>query len=188
MTAGSGSGIPAVAGGLARHVPVLVHRVVEFLGVRDGGVYVDATFGAGGYTRAILAAADAKVIGIDRDASAITRGADLVQEAGGRLVLAQERFSRLDEVAQAHGHALVDADGFAIHGVIQPGTDFYLRPAPGSSATTLTATTPHSLTGRVLTGMAFEDAPQRFTPVALAMATDVAIHFDIDWDGVCEHR
>ena len=108
MTAGSGSGIPAVAGGLARHVPVLVHRVVEFLGVRDGGVYVDATFGAGGYTRAILAAADARVIGIDRDASAITRGADLVQEAGGRLVLAKERFSRLDEVAQAHGHALVD--------------------------------------------------------------------------------
>jgi 16S rRNA (cytosine1402-N4)-methyltransferase len=108
MTAGSGSGIPAVAGGLARHVPVLVHRVVEFLRLRDGGVYVDATFGAGGYTRAILAAADARVIGIDRDASAITRGADLVQEAGGRLVLAQERFSRLDEVAQAHGHALVD--------------------------------------------------------------------------------
>ena len=108
MTAGSGSGIPAVAGGLARHVPVLVHRVVEFLSLRDGGVYVDATFGAGGYTRAILAAADASVIGIDRDASAITRGADLVQEAGGRLVLAQERFSRLDEVAQARGHALVD--------------------------------------------------------------------------------
>jgi 16S rRNA (cytosine1402-N4)-methyltransferase len=108
MTAGSDSGIPAVAGGLARHVPVLVHRVVEFLRPRDGGVYVDATFGAGGYTRAILAAADASVVGIDRDASAITRGADLVKEAGGRLVLAKERFSRLDEVAQAHGHALVD--------------------------------------------------------------------------------
>jgi TQXA domain-containing protein len=88
----------------------------------------------------------------------------------------------------ADGHALVDADGFAIPGVVQPGTDFYLRPAPGTSATTLTATTPHSLTGRVLTGVALEDAPQRFTPVALAMATDVAIHFDISWDGDCEHR
>ena len=52
---------------------------------RDGGVYVDATFGAGGYTRAILAAADASVIGIDRDQSAIARGADLVEQAGGRL-------------------------------------------------------------------------------------------------------
>jgi TQXA domain-containing protein len=86
------------------------------------------------------------------------------------------------------GHALVDSDGFAVHGVVQPGTDFYLRPAPGSSATTLTATTPHHLTGRVLTGVALEGASHRFTPVALAMSTDVAIHFDIRWDGDCEHR
>ena len=41
-------------------------------------------------------------------------------------------------------------------GVVEPGTDFYLRPAPGTSATTLTATTPHHLTGRVLTGVALE--------------------------------
>lgn len=88
----------------------------------------------------------------------------------------------------ADGHTLVDSDGFAIHGVIQPGTDFYLRPAPGTSATTLTATTPQHLIGRVLTGVALEGASQRFTPVALAMSTDVAIHFDISWDGVCEHR
>jgi TQXA domain-containing protein len=87
----------------------------------------------------------------------------------------------------ADGHALVDSDGFAIRGVVQPGTDFYLRPAPGTSATTLTATTPQHRTGRVLTGVA-PGAPERFTPVALAMTTDVAIQFDISWDGVCEHR
>jgi len=86
------------------------------------------------------------------------------------------------------GHALVDSDGFAIHGVVQPGTDFYLRPAPGTSATTLTATAPRNLTGRVLTGVAVQGASQQFTPVALAMTTDVAIHFDISWDGGCEHR
>jgi TQXA domain-containing protein len=86
------------------------------------------------------------------------------------------------------GHALVDSDGFAVEGVVQPGTDFYLRPAPGTSATTLTATTPDHLTGRVLTGVALEGATQRFTPVALAMTTDVAIHFDISWDSDCEHR
>lgn len=85
----------------------------------------------------------------------------------------------------ADGHALLDADGFAIDGVVQPGTDFYLRPAPGTSATTLTATTPHTLTGRVLTGVALEGAPQRFTPVALTMPADVAIQFDISWDGHC---
>jgi 16S rRNA (cytosine1402-N4)-methyltransferase len=108
MMAGSDGGIPAVAGGLARHVPVLVPAVVAFLAVRDGGIYVDATFGAGGYARAILAAADARVVAIDRDASAVARGADLVKEAGGRLVLVQDRFSNLEQVAQAHGHALVD--------------------------------------------------------------------------------
>ncbi len=108
MTAGSGGGNPAVAGGLARHIPVLIHPVLQFLAPRDGGIYVDATFGAGGYTGAILAAADARVVAIDRDASAVAGGADLVRQAGGRLVLVQERFSNLEHVVQAHGHALVD--------------------------------------------------------------------------------
>lgn len=84
------------------------------------------------------------------------------------------------------GHTLVDADGFAIHGVIRPGTDFYLRPASGTSSTTLTATPPHSHSGRVLTGVA-PAGSERFTPVALAVTTDVAIHFDISWDGDCDH-
>ena len=53
----TGSGSSAVAGGLARHIPVLARRAVEWLNVRDGGLYVDATFGAGGYSRAILATA-----------------------------------------------------------------------------------------------------------------------------------
>jgi len=108
MTAGSGAGKPAAAGGLARHIPVLGRRVVEFLAVRDGGVYVDATFGAGGYTRAILAAADCRVVGIDRDQSAIARGADLVEAAAGRLTLVEDRFSRLADVARSLGHDSVD--------------------------------------------------------------------------------
>jgi 16S rRNA (cytosine1402-N4)-methyltransferase len=108
MMGSSDGGTPAVAGGLARHIPVLVHPVVGFLGVRAGGIYVDATFGAGGYARAILAAADASVVAIDRDASAVARGAGLVKEAGGRLVLVQDRFSNLEQVVQACGHSLVD--------------------------------------------------------------------------------
>ena len=102
MTAGGGGS--AVAGGLALHIPVLGRPAVEFLKVRDGGVYIDGTFGAGGYTRAILAAADCKVIGIDRDQSAIARGADLVEEAKGRLILAEDRFSDLDEIAREAGY------------------------------------------------------------------------------------
>ena len=107
MMAGRDSG-DAVAGGLARHIPVLGRPTVEFLNVRAGGVYIDATFGAGGHTRAILAAADCNVIGIDRDQDAIARGADLVHSAGGRLVLVEDRLSNLQEVARAHGYDAVD--------------------------------------------------------------------------------
>jgi TQXA domain-containing protein len=88
----------------------------------------------------------------------------------------------------ADGHALVDGDGAAIDGTVQSRRDFYVRPAPGASTTTLTATTAHELAGSVLTGVALEGASQRFTPVALAIPADVAIHFDIRWDGDCEYR
>ena len=71
----------AVAGGLARHIPVLARQAVEFLNVRDGGVYIDGTFGAGGYTRAMLEAADCSVIGIDRDRARSRAGFDLVEAA-----------------------------------------------------------------------------------------------------------
>ena len=98
----------AVAGGLARHIPVLGRPALEFLAVRAGGVYIDATFGAGGYSRAILDAADCRVIGIDRDQSAVARGADLVQASGGRLVLVEDTFSNLAAVAHGFGHDVVD--------------------------------------------------------------------------------
>jgi 16S rRNA (cytosine1402-N4)-methyltransferase len=108
MMAGRDGGTPAVAGGPARHIPVLVHQVVDFLAVRPGGTYVDATFGAGGYAGAILAAAQARVIGIDRDAGAIARGAAQVEESQGRLALVQERFSNLEEVVRDCGPGLFD--------------------------------------------------------------------------------
>ncbi len=106
MMAGSGS--TAVAGGLARHLPVLAHRAVAWLSVHAGGVYVDATFGAGGYARAILATAGANVIAIDRDPRAIAQGAALVEEAKGSLVLIEERFANLPSILQRRGVAAVD--------------------------------------------------------------------------------
>jgi 16S rRNA (cytosine1402-N4)-methyltransferase len=95
-------------GGFARHVPVLLRQVLTFLNVRDGGVYIDGTFGAGGYSRAILAAAQARVIGVDRDQTAIARGMDLVEAAAGRLTLIEDNFSRLDAVAESCGVTAVD--------------------------------------------------------------------------------
>lgn len=86
------------------------------------------------------------------------------------------------------GHELVGTNGEPIDGEIQPEVDFYLRPSPGTTSITLTATARHRLNGRVLTGVAADGPRQRFTPVALATHADVAIHFDIRWDGECEHR
>jgi 16S rRNA (cytosine1402-N4)-methyltransferase len=106
MTAGGGGS--AVAGGPALHIPVLGAAAIEFLQPRNGGVYIDATFGAGGYTRAILAAADCKVIGIDRDQTAIALGADLVERSGRRLTLIEDRFSNLDALAREAGFDAVD--------------------------------------------------------------------------------
>jgi 16S rRNA (cytosine1402-N4)-methyltransferase len=104
----AGAPFAGLADNAMRHVPVLAGPAIDYLNVRDGGTYIDATFGAGGYTRAILAAADCRVIGIDRDQSAIARGGDLVEAAKGRLTLIEDRFSNLDNIARDCGHDSVD--------------------------------------------------------------------------------
>src|SRR5262245_23101942 len=91
-----------------RHVPVLGREAVALLEPRPGGRYVDATFGAGGYSRMILETPETQVIGIDRDRTAITGGFDLVDRAGGRLTLVEDRFSQLDAVCAAQGVSAVD--------------------------------------------------------------------------------
>ena len=91
-----------------RHISVLGREAVEWLAPRAGGIYVDATFGAGGYSRAILDVSGTKVIGIDRDRTAIAGGFDLVDRSEGRLVLVQDRFSNLAEVCAAQGADAVD--------------------------------------------------------------------------------
>ncbi len=95
------AGGETVAGGAARHIPVLGRQAVGRLAVKNGGLYVDGTFGAGGYTRAILQTPGARVIGIDRDQSAVAHGAALVAEAQGRLELFQDRFSNLASLVRA---------------------------------------------------------------------------------------
>jgi 16S rRNA (cytosine1402-N4)-methyltransferase len=98
--------------GPARHIPVLVRSVLEYLAPHDGGIYIDGTFGAGGHAGAILAAADARVIGIDRDPAAIADGQSLVAAAGRRLVLVEGEFAALDGIATEH--AVEKADGVVL--------------------------------------------------------------------------
>jgi len=91
-----------------RHISVLGPEAVAALAPRAGGVYIDSTFGAGGYSRLILATAGTRVIGIDRDPTAIAGGSDLVAQAGGRLALVEDRFSHLADICAAHGIDSVD--------------------------------------------------------------------------------
>jgi 16S rRNA (cytosine1402-N4)-methyltransferase len=92
----------------APHIPVLLDEVMDALAVKPGETHVDGTFGAGGYTRAILAAGAARVYAFDRDPQAIAAGRALEAASDGRLVLVPERFSAMVEALKARGVEAVD--------------------------------------------------------------------------------
>jgi 16S rRNA (cytosine1402-N4)-methyltransferase len=79
---------------------VLVDAVLAALSPRDDGVYVDATFGAGGYSEAILGAARCRVFGIDRDPDAVARGQALADKYGGRLTLIVGPFGDMERLIE----------------------------------------------------------------------------------------
>jgi 16S rRNA (cytosine1402-N4)-methyltransferase len=79
----------------AGHAPVMLEEVLRLLGPRDGGIYMDGTFGGGGYARAILEAASCTLWAIDRDPEAIARGAGLAACFPGRLHLIRGSFGSL---------------------------------------------------------------------------------------------
>ncbi|MGC6400793.1 16S rRNA (cytosine(1402)-N(4))-methyltransferase RsmH [Sphingomonas sp. FW199] len=89
------------------HIPVLLGPVLDALAILPGERHVDATFGAGGYTRAMLAAG-AEVIAFDRDPDAIRDGQPLVAESEGRLTLIHAPFSAMAEALAAIGKVPVD--------------------------------------------------------------------------------
>jgi 16S rRNA (cytosine1402-N4)-methyltransferase len=93
--------------GRAQHTPVLLNEVLDALALQPGDTVVDGTFGAGGYTRAMLAVGVGRVIGFDRDPDAIAEGPALVPDP--RLTLVEERFSQMDRVLAERGIGLVDA-------------------------------------------------------------------------------
>ncbi|MFT3733210.1 MAG: 16S rRNA (cytosine(1402)-N(4))-methyltransferase RsmH [Hyphomicrobium sp.] len=80
-----------------RHIPVLISEVLETLQPKDGATYIDGTFGAGGYTRAILEAADCRVVALDRDPNAIRDSAQLTAHFGDRLKVIQSPFSQMED-------------------------------------------------------------------------------------------
>ncbi len=103
----TGAGV-VVNGGASRHVPVLLDEVLQALAPRDGGVYVDGTFGAGGYSSAILNAADCTVYAIERDEYALAAGRKMEKAFGGRLKLVRGRFSQMAQLLKKNGLDVVD--------------------------------------------------------------------------------
>ncbi|MFQ3623110.1 MAG: 16S rRNA (cytosine(1402)-N(4))-methyltransferase RsmH [Acetobacteraceae bacterium] len=97
---------------MSGHVPVLCDEVVRLLAPRDGATYLDATFGGGGYSRALLEAARCTVFAIDRDPAAIARGAALAATYPGRLHLIEGRFGDLLGLLAAEGVSALDGAAF----------------------------------------------------------------------------
>jgi 16S rRNA (cytosine1402-N4)-methyltransferase len=88
------------------HIPVLIDALIEAT-TPVSGVWIDATFGAGGYTRRLLEAGADKVIGLDRDPMVFEMAAGWAADYGARLEMVETVFSRMDTVAE-------DVDGVVL--------------------------------------------------------------------------
>ena len=94
---------------LQSHISVLLAEVLTYLSPKEGGVYVDGTFGVGGYTKAILdAAAGVRVIAVDRDPVARKHADALAAQYAERLTFVESRFSQMDDVLRDLEIAQVD--------------------------------------------------------------------------------
>ena len=108
------------------HIPVLLEEVLDHLSPREGGLYVDGTFGRGGHTRAVLEriGPTGRVIAVDRDPEALAAGADLAAEHPGRLTLVHGQFGELPALLAEAGVAPGTLDGILLDlGVSSPQLD-----------------------------------------------------------------
>ena len=83
-----------------KHYPVMLNEVLQALAPKDGEIYVDATFGNGGYSEAILKAANCRVIALDRDNTVKLRADELKQKFGARFDFRQGCFGDFDELVE----------------------------------------------------------------------------------------
>lgn len=104
------------------------------------------------------------------------------------------RLSVADSAAlSAEGAVLLDADGNALTGPVEPGGAFYLRPRPGAMSARVRVTVPGTedgYGGRVLTGIAGDQDSPTFTPVALAVPAALVVDFDLTWSRhrICQRQ
>lgn len=103
-----------------RHIPVLLSEVVESLAPADDQLFIDGTFGAGGYSRAILDAANCRVLGFDRDITAVRAAAPMLAEFSDRLRLMNRPFSDMEQAARDVEREVlgVPGDQYFVDGVV----------------------------------------------------------------------
>ncbi len=92
----------------APHKPVMLKEMLDWLAPKDGGIYIDGTFGAGGYSRAILSAGNCKVYAIDRDPSTKKFAETLARDFPNRFVWILGNFADMCELLASHGITSVD--------------------------------------------------------------------------------
>ena len=97
---------------MTNHVPAMLNEMIDLIKPRDGAIYVDGTFGAGGYSRALLDAADCRVVAIDRDPFAVAGGQMMAKHSGGRLEVIAGRFGDACQLLAARG--IDSVDGFTL--------------------------------------------------------------------------
>lgn len=107
---------------MSAHIPVMLKEVLHWLTPKDGGVYVDGTFGRGGYSAAILETANTKVYAFDRDSAAIEAGQALAEKHKGRLILIHACFGDMN--AELESRNVKKVDGVVLDlGVSSPQLD-----------------------------------------------------------------
>lgn len=90
------------------HTPVMVAEVLEHLAPERGGVFIDCTVGLGGHARALLEAGASRVIGLDRDPSALERSRAALAAFGAQVELVHRDYRELTDVLDARGISGVD--------------------------------------------------------------------------------
>jgi 16S rRNA (cytosine1402-N4)-methyltransferase len=170
------------------HIPVMLREVVAALAPRDGGVYLDGTFGGGGYAAAILTAAPCVLWAIDRDPAAISRGAGLAARFPGRLHLLQGRFGEMLSLLDHAGVATLDGVvldlGVSSYQIDDPARGFSFRhDGPldmrmgnhGTTAADLVNSLPEKALADVLYDLGEERASRRIARAIVAARSEAPI-------------
>ena len=170
------------------HVPVLLDEVVEMLAPREGGVYLDGTFGGGGYAAAILDVASCVLWAIDRDPDAVSRGAQLASRFPGRLHLLQGEFGNMLALLSDAGVTALDGVvldlGVSSFQLDDPGRGFSFRgdgpldmrmAKHGATAAELVNTLPEAPLADLLYQLGEERASRRIARAIVRSRAEAAI-------------